>query len=214
MDCTIGLLGDTYLAHPRSGDALAALEIRPGELWFANLEAPFSSAGDERRQHRAWPSGGGFKMEPALAKELRALTGREHREQSRIGFWYRRVYRVHCHSRERGNRACRRWREPGERASTGIVVERGRRHGGLPCVYVSLPRWMGCGRWITGKCRRFECIRPTKRRYVSSSSPAGLQRSVPTSMRLTRPLVRREVRDARERADVVVVSVHWGLSTG
>jgi poly-gamma-glutamate capsule biosynthesis protein CapA/YwtB (metallophosphatase superfamily) len=73
VSVVIGLLGDIYLDHA-TGSRLQGVDLGSGDLWFANLEAPFSRAGDKQRQHRAWASGGGFKIDPTHVNELRGLS--------------------------------------------------------------------------------------------------------------------------------------------
>jgi poly-gamma-glutamate capsule biosynthesis protein CapA/YwtB (metallophosphatase superfamily) len=212
VGCTIGLLGDTYLAHSRSGDALAALGIRPGELWFANLEAPFSSAGDEHRQHRAWPSGGGFKMEPALAKELGALTA---------------VSIANNHALDFGTDAYLECIDVLEREGIGhagggvdltsarapYIVER----GGVTVAFLAYTCLYQDGWAATDGSPGMSTIRV----HTSYEAPLrvfeqpGWPPTVRTNVDETdQALIRREVSDAKVRADIVVVSVHWGLSTG
>lgn len=212
VGCTIGLLGDTYFAHSHSGEALAALGIRPDELWFANLEAPFSSTGYEHRQRRAWPSGGGFKMDPALAEELRALNAVSIANNHALDFG--RAAYLEC---------------------IGVLDGEGIGHAGGGADFVSARApYVIENDSVRVAFLAYTCLfqegwsasddtpgMSTIRVHTSYEAPLRVfeQPGWPPTVRTSvdthdEALVRREVSDAKTGADIVVVSVHWGLSTG
>jgi poly-gamma-glutamate capsule biosynthesis protein CapA/YwtB (metallophosphatase superfamily) len=73
MSAVIGLLGDIYLDRGYPGNPFDNVDLGSGDFWFANLEAALTDAGGDLRQRRAWTSGA-FKMHPTVVAHLKDLT--------------------------------------------------------------------------------------------------------------------------------------------
>jgi len=208
----VGLLGDLYLEHARQSGAFADIELPSANFWFANLEAPFTSARDESRQHREWASGGGFKMDPSLANEIRGLTAVSVANNHALDFGID-AY-IEClsildscgigHAGGGGDAA--------EARRPAVFVNEGRSVAFLAYTCLYQDGWSA------------EASRPgmaTIKVHTSYEAPLRVfeQPGFPPIVHThvddrDAERVVREIQAARDLADLVIVSIHWGLSAG
>lgn len=211
MSLTIGLLGDIYLARDASGDPFAQVNMAAADGWFANLEAPLTDRGNEDRQVRSWTEGA-FKIRPQLVSHLRGLTA---------------VSVANNHALDFGRRAY--LESLAELDTAGI----GHAGGGADWDSAHQP-YLSVFAGVRVAFLAYTCLYQDgwpATRTTPGMATVKVHTAYEAPLRVFEqpgwpPIVRtfvdadegagvaEEVRACRAEADVVVVSVHWGLSTG
>jgi poly-gamma-glutamate capsule biosynthesis protein CapA/YwtB (metallophosphatase superfamily) len=211
MSAVIGLLGDIYLDRTHPGNPFDGVGVGSADFWFANLEAALTDAGDDVRQRRAWTSGA-FKMRPAVSAHLKDLTA---------------VSVANNHALDYGHDAYR--------ASLAALDDAGVGHagGGENAAAARSPLYCH-GNGMTVAFLAYTCLYQDGWQ-ASEDSPGMATVKVHTTYEAPlrvfeqpgwppivhtyvdfgdRNLLAAEIAAARTGADFVLVSFHWGLSTG
>lgn len=211
MTLTIGLLGDVYLDRDGAADPFRMVGLDRGDFWFANLEAPISEAADDARAHRAWTTSA-FQMRPAVVSHLTGITAMSVANNHALDYGPD----AYCGSikllndagigHAGGGRNVAEARRPLVRSKEGRSVA----FLAYTCLYQD--------GWAATES---QAGMATVRVHTTYEAPLrvfeqpGWPPTVHTFVDLEdRAVVEDEIRSARDTADIVVASFHWGLSTG
>jgi poly-gamma-glutamate capsule biosynthesis protein CapA/YwtB (metallophosphatase superfamily) len=212
MSVVIGLLGDIYV--DRAGpdhQPFREVDLATGDFWFANLEAPITSAGPASRAKRSWTDNG-FKMEPEVVDQLRGLSA---------------LSIANNHALDYGHDAYVETIAVLDGAGIGHA-------GGGPDRTSARAPWFGEKNGVKVALLAYTCVyqegwqasdtRPgmaTVKVHTTYEAPLRVfeQPGWPPIVHTfadpaDRDVMQREILEARASADFVVVSFHWGLSMG
>jgi hypothetical protein len=213
MAHVVALVGDVFVDRndpERVFDGCRPF-VEDATFWLANLESPLTNAGDDLRSHRSWWHGG-FKTDPATAPVLSSFTAVSIANNHLLDFGvpgYLDTIELLDDvgvGYAGGGRDLAAARRPFVTQKDGLSVAL----LAYTCVYQ--PGW-GATDSTPGMAvlEVHTAYEPTNR-VLEQPGMAPIVRTFmdPAAVRS----VQEDVAGARSQADVVVVSVHWGVSKG
>lgn len=212
MSTVIGLLGDLYLSRTAPSDSFHHVGLDGADYWFANLEAPFTTAGDEGRQFRAWESGGGFKMDPSLVSELQGLSALSIANNHALDFGMDAYLECVDVLDAAGIGHAGGGRNASEARAPLLLESSGARVAFLAYTCLYQDGWSASASAPgMATIKIHTSYEPPLRVFEQPGYPPVVRTRVDAK---DAQRVRDEVSEAKRNADIVVVSVHWGLSAG
>jgi poly-gamma-glutamate synthesis protein (capsule biosynthesis protein) len=211
----IALVGDVYIDRPDPETVFDGCRDVVGDasFWLGNLEAPLTTAGEEDRDpSRLWAPDGSFKSPPATAQALTALTAVSLANNHVMDFGVRGYLDTIDHldqvgvGHAGGGRDLQSARRPFVAETDGLTIA----FLAYACVYQphwratdSRPGMAGLRVLTSYELTNRVLEQPHVAPRVRSSLDPGSKREVLD-----------DIAAARSQADLVIVSVHWGVSQG
>jgi poly-gamma-glutamate capsule biosynthesis protein CapA/YwtB (metallophosphatase superfamily) len=208
----VGLGGDVSIMRPTATDPLKVLGLDEIAFSFLNLECPITDAGDEVRHERTWDAASGHVMRPAAVADLRALTAVSIANNHSLDYGlegYRSTMRVLDAAGVRyagGGDDRESARAPIVTAKDGLTVA----FLAYTCLYGDT--WPATAtRPGMATIRVHTSYEPPLRVFEQPGMPPIVRTHVDPS---SGEEVAAEIARAKAQADLLVVSIHWGISKG
>lgn len=209
MDHVIALAGDIYLDREGPSNPLRGAGLEQADFFFANLEGPLTRADDSARVQRGWWSDG-FRMKPEVGADLQQFSALSIANNHALDYGAA-AYVETLEALERlgvpfagGGRNEADARAPAYVESNGLRVA----FLAYTCLYQN--GWSATGdRPGMATIQIHTSYQPPPRVFEQPGSPPIVRTFADATASAQ---LRGEVQAARTEADIVLVSIHWGVS--
>jgi poly-gamma-glutamate capsule biosynthesis protein CapA/YwtB (metallophosphatase superfamily) len=211
-DSVVGLLGDVYVGGKRIASPFEQIDLASADVWFANLEAPLTSATDESRQVRPWDSMSGFKIAPDLVSQFAGISAFSVANNHALDFGVEAYLECIDILDGAGFAHAGGGRNEEEARAPAIVTAGNRRVALLAYTCLFQDGWRaGAHRAGMAAIKVHTSYEAPLRVFEQPGYPPLVHTQVdPGDL----AKVCSEVTASKAQAESVIVSVHWGLSVG